>query len=314
MKRVSKTLSFALVLALCLSLSSVAYASDENNVILVSTYLDGYSSSLGDATKKIAETTDMNWTAPLQCTYNTGQSASAPWNEFYIQFTSNYMIPAQSRVVVDWSIGCSLSDAFPVPKFKATSSGYTGLSTYVGSVNRDSYHALFTDYSVQDVSNSTTGTSQYSYHGVSVHMETVVDEEIVGSLQLSLSGFNAYGWVTYSLLNYTIYTPTGQVVKVVKDGFQQAIDGWSDDGLNDSNSQLGGALGELDQMQGDADNNLHDALGDLESPTIDGNNTSVSFITSSLSMLWGSLGGFTAVILCALFITVFNFISRYRSG
>lgn len=117
-----------------------------------------------------------------------------------------------------------------------------------------------------------------------------------------------------SLISVRLRDSSGQVVEVVKDGVQQIVGGWDSDGMNNSNQQLGGALGELDDMQQNADNDLHDALGDLESPTVDFNGNAVTFITSSVSMLWGSLGGFSAVLLCALFITVFNFISRYRGS
>ena len=107
---------------------------------------------------------------------------------------------------------------------------------------------------------------------------------------------------------------SGQVVEVVKDGVQQIVSGWNDNSLNNSNQELGGALGELDNMQASADSDLHDAIADMTQPDLDEQSTGISFMTSSISMLWGALGGFQAVILCALALVVFNFISRYRGS
>lgn len=318
----------ALVLALSLSFTLIGYAKTGGTVY------DGAYAVAMDNSGQFSNLSSKTFESspPFNVSHNLAGVSS--WNSFYAVFTSNSWLPTGSRVDIKFS--CTFTQVPGTVGFLDTPDpvSLNGYTYYTGSCiggneNVGNLHLLasstefayqFDDVHLDETSEPDATTKKYSG---SASFTAEYDTNLDFQLGFVISGTR--GWCTIEIWEVLITSSDGLVINVVENGFQNVIDnqdaiaqeligGWSGSGMTNSNNQLGGALGDLDDMQQNADNDLHDALGDLESPTVDFNGNAVSFITSSVAMLWGSLGGFSAVLLCALFITVFNFISRYRGS
>lgn len=292
----------ALVLALSLCISFMVFASD---------VVDPVPYTLSIAGDSNGSYSFYSWTREKYCQLDYVNYYGGREYTFTVSFP-NVDIPSGSRITMQYyarvdadlgTVGLSVDDTY----------GFYHTSTGEGNgVIRNCY----------EISGGQVSQDWFIFD---VDYVVPSDASTFGFTTVLLVSNDSAYWQPQQLTSCTITLPDGRVVDAItgaeinivgsiNDGFSNLTGGWSDSGMSSSNNQLSGALGELDNMQQDADNDLHDAIADMTHPDLDEQSTGVSFMTSSISMLWNSLGGFQAVILCALALVVFNYVSRYRGS